>query len=578
MTAQASIWHTLGIASTVDSSVIRRAYATRLKTTQPEDDPEGFKLLRAAYEAALHLARAHAAGHVQQVASADAAAPAQRAQGPADAPAQSQPAREQTHPSQAAQPDPDLLELQQAFRRLHQVLTSDSEQLSPIAQQTLAAILKSPALDNVSLEQQVQYRLAELLAGTLPSSDPLLQAAVDRFGWANPQAQLALVPPMIAILVRLQDLAFLEALQSGRHAYSPAFHALQKRKLPVLGWMLAHVHKAGQPGEFELLQYLRVNHPSLVTMLDPATVTWWDRLASRPQLSFPLLAVGAALAGLASAIGWGAERSLKGGLAMAATFAALLLWKYLLLDWPRVLVRRKWPVAPAWMRVGWLPISVGIVLLSFAFPAGSKLIWLLSIPALAALQWVLIFRPPGPPVDLNSLLGGLLPYVLLVVWWIGLTEGFPAESSAGLFVLVFTLMAASSFGQVLTYMFWTEELTPARRRTILASTALAASGVSALLWFATPVIEWRPACAALVLIVLAVRSQIDSALSGRQRLVLIGWLVAGSIASMTLATHPQMVKRGFLLAGIGAVVTTSAIMCVLMAFWNEWRSARRGVA
>ena len=51
-----SIWDTLGIAETADPEIIKNAYRTRLMVTNPEDDPEGFKVLRAAYEEAVKAA------------------------------------------------------------------------------------------------------------------------------------------------------------------------------------------------------------------------------------------------------------------------------------------------------------------------------------------------------------------------------------------------------------------------------------------------------------------------------------------------------------------------------------------
>ena len=55
-----SVWRELAISPSTDEREIRRAYARRLKIVHPEDDPEGFQALRAAFEQALNHAR-HAA-------------------------------------------------------------------------------------------------------------------------------------------------------------------------------------------------------------------------------------------------------------------------------------------------------------------------------------------------------------------------------------------------------------------------------------------------------------------------------------------------------------------------------------
>ncbi len=51
------IFQILGIPETKDEEDIRRSYREKLKETNPEDDPEGFKRLRQAYEEAIKLLR-----------------------------------------------------------------------------------------------------------------------------------------------------------------------------------------------------------------------------------------------------------------------------------------------------------------------------------------------------------------------------------------------------------------------------------------------------------------------------------------------------------------------------------------
>ena len=50
-------WSQLGLSGPSDLSEVRRAYAEKLKTTHPEDDPEGFQRLHSAYQLASRMAR-----------------------------------------------------------------------------------------------------------------------------------------------------------------------------------------------------------------------------------------------------------------------------------------------------------------------------------------------------------------------------------------------------------------------------------------------------------------------------------------------------------------------------------------
>lgn len=50
------IWQVLGISPTKNKTELKNVYREKLSNVNPEDDPEGFKELRSAYEEAMRLA------------------------------------------------------------------------------------------------------------------------------------------------------------------------------------------------------------------------------------------------------------------------------------------------------------------------------------------------------------------------------------------------------------------------------------------------------------------------------------------------------------------------------------------
>ena len=60
-----SVWELLGISATKDIRSIKKAYAEKVKTCHPEDDPDGFRLLQEAYRQAMDYARGKEAEEVQ---------------------------------------------------------------------------------------------------------------------------------------------------------------------------------------------------------------------------------------------------------------------------------------------------------------------------------------------------------------------------------------------------------------------------------------------------------------------------------------------------------------------------------
>lgn len=561
-------WEVLGIAPTTDGGAIRRAYAAKLKATRPEDDRAGFERLRAAYEFALRRARGETVIVARPVAAA--ADPPARAHETWAAAASDQPS--------AAPESAQIEQLRMALLDLQRLLSVD-DAASPRAQTAMSNILQSQALENLSVDQRVQQQLASLLASTIPKSDPLLRQAADRFGWDRPETQLKTTPAVMAILRRLADLAFLDELQSGRSPYAPAFRKLQQRKIPLISWMAAHLNKSGVPGEYQLLHLIRLHHPALLQNLEPSTIEWWDRLASRPRVSFPLILLGVIFTVLGAVTGGaieGTSQAVRSAATAAGVFTALVLWKLFLLDWPRHLIRKKWPVPSRTLRIAWLPGCIGIVVLSALVPASRVAAWVLAVPALCMVQWAWIVgsmdvQPRRSDLMSLPLIRALVHNFLIWMWWLGaLSESMLAPQ---LQVPVFSAMAASALGLPAATAAWEMQMSASERTLRLIAIALLAIASGACLWWLTPYEAWRPFAAALVVAVVVGHRHAAMMLGRRQQEVRFGWMILCFIGLIviTVQAPPGLDVRGLTLAGFGLLFVTAVMLCALMALWNERR-------
>jgi hypothetical protein len=554
----------LGIAPTDDSTAIRRAYAAKLKVTRPEDDRAGFERLRAAYEFAMQWA--------------GRPSPAAARSAPAESPKPNATPTEATAPRVEKREvvDPELENARQAFLELQALLKSDGGS-SPEASHALTKILESPALENVSVEQRVEHQVAGLLASYIPASDPLLERAVARFRWAT-EADLGMTRAVATILSRLRDIHFLDALSSGKSPYSPAFRGLQNRKIRFHSWMMVHFNKTGVPGEYQLLQLMRVHHPSLLSTLEPSAIEWWDKLASRPQVSFPIILVGAVLTVLGAVIGNTSgepNAALVNVTKVAVVFTILTLWKLFLLDWPRHLMRTRLPVPPLQLLIGWLPASLAIALLA-TIPAWNFVAWILAGLAICAAQWAWIVGWTGVPGTLQNVF--TIPFFRVVVfnfaiglWWVSCTSNMtPAPQ---LHAPVLFAMAGGALGLPMAGAVWEDRLTARQRWIWLFATSLVAIVAIACLWLLADREAWRPLAAALVVIAVLMHRHIALLFGRRQQELRFGWMVAFFIGLVfiTAQSNPIFERFDVALTGFGSLLASAVLLCMLMGMWNEWR-------
>jgi hypothetical protein len=474
-----SFWDVLGLTATRDQREIRRAYASRLKTIDQVTQADDFKLLRAAYEAALRLAQQEP--QTQPLAPQATAATQPPYQVPQAAAAHSASIRPEVV-------DRNLEDMRSAFTALEASLHSQVPEPA-VSGERLQALLTLPGWERLDLASSGEAELAELVARNAPRSDTLVQICIDRFHWRDNDLCHHANPIVREILQRNVDVQFLQQLRAGGSEFSDAYGRLTQPGPSTLRALWSRWSSAPRTDEIKLLSLLRDKHPNIIGSLDQEHVAWWKKFETQPQLPYGTtrFALGAAamlmLYVVLSASGalpqpdtWHLNAR-DAGIAMAGLLALVPL-QLGLVEWPTLWTLRRWNAEPPRiLSLGWLPALLALMIAQIAlvtlYPNLDNTPLLAVAVLLSALGtlWATWVSGPTPEFEwskynwlessrLVQIVATNLPAFVLLTWIIirHSPDAVPAYAIAAAATLV-----APSLGRPRIARFWDGRVKPLLR-------------------------------------------------------------------------------------------------------------------
>lgn len=277
------IWAELELTPTDDTRAIRRSYARKLKTLHPEDEPEAFKRLRAAYELAMQLA--------EEGVPADAVSPPEPSEPLQPPPSRtSDPAVAQAPaPAPAPTPEAEADPLQAHWERCRSLIAQiDAGADEAVLVEGLREIFAQPILEHLEVYQQTGLGFARSLLERTPRGDVLVHPVLNHFGWRK--AGVWGAPPEVDALISLGDrITDRHALRAGK-AYRILTQPPPRRANRDTRWDL--------PSVMRLIRDSMGEEAWVAAELNKDAVRWWSRYGDprrarrKRQLTFLAAALG----------------------------------------------------------------------------------------------------------------------------------------------------------------------------------------------------------------------------------------------------------------------------------------------
>lgn len=376
-------WALLDLEPGSDRAAIRRAYARKLKVTNPEDDPKGFMALREAYEWLL--------GHVEYAAhDLDEFRGGEAGEHRFDPGQLDAVVAEPAKPAAAPERDPELDRLDALLTRLAANLAQGGTDGRLLSRELLADILASPAMLSLAVAARVEQALATMIAQNVPSSDAIILPALDAFDWTDQRR--AHQYPYAEIIARLDEWRIIQALDHPSDPSHKAWQALVKLAPSPLRWLQARTRRRRDIAD--LLDFIEYQCPGVAYSASREALDWWrQELAHDRQTVEPwALRVGIAVGLFLLLIGVKVER-LNAAVATLSFFALTAADRLA----SRRFIRPRWTFAPGCQEAGLLGAMLALPICAALLPIGWWTTAAIGVAAVA-LVWTLRWTT-GPQPD-----------------------------------------------------------------------------------------------------------------------------------------------------------------------------------